>query len=111
MNESMLMGLAGFALGALIVGGLLWWLAQRRVGEATQRITHLEQARHQAVQHNSAARRQIEQLQKENGELRQLLARSGQAVPPPRAAPAEPAAAEPEDRPVAGFAPTQLIQR
>lgn len=111
MNEATSMALIGALVGALLAGGLIWWQSQRRLKEAAQRVEHLEQARHQAVQHTSQARRQIEQLQKENGELRHLLARSGQTVPPPRAMPVEPPAAEADDTPPAGFAPTQLIQR
>lgn len=111
MNEATSMAFFGALIGALLAGGLLWWQSQRRLKEAAQRVEHLEQARHQAVQHTSAARRQIEQLQKENGELRHLLARSGQPVPPPRPAAIEPAVAESDEPAAPGFAPTQLIQR
>lgn len=110
MNETTSMALIGALAGGLLAGGLIWLLAQRQLKQAAERVEHLEQARHQAVQHTSAARKQIEQLQKENGELRHLLARSGQTVPPPRALAVEvPTSAD--DEKAAGFAPTQLIQR
>ncbi len=109
--------LLGLTLGALLAGGLVWWRLQRRLREAATRVEHLEHTRHQAVQHTTQARRQIEQLQKENGELRHLLARSGQPAPP-RAAAADPEPADtgesataPAAADTAGFAPTQLISR
>ncbi len=110
MNDATSMALIGALLGALAAGGLIWWQSQRRLKEAALRVEHLEQARHQAVQHTSQARRQIEQLQKENGELRHLLARNGQAVPPPKAIAVEIPTSSDDDK-AAGFAPTQLIQR
>ena len=72
----------GLMLGAALVGGLLagglaWWLGQRQIKEAADRVTHLEQARHQAVQHTTMARRQIEQLQKELGCWRRAAPSAG----------------------------------
>jgi len=110
-DGGLMLGVAALA-GGVVAGGVAWWLGQRQIREAGERVAHLEQARHQAVQHTTMARRQIEQLQKELGELRHLLARTGTPVPPPRVLPVDPALpAAPEPDEAAGFQPTQLIQR
>lgn len=112
MSEGM-GGLLGLALGlALGAGGCALWMG-RRLKEALARQLHLEQCRAQEQQHTTAARRQMEVLQKELAELRHLLARRGQALParesvlhvPPEALDSEDAS--PLDD--GGFQRTQLI--
>ncbi|MBI3350787.1 MAG: hypothetical protein HY020_26760 [Burkholderiales bacterium] len=74
--------LGSFVLGALLgAGGVFAWLS-RRVKRDQQRVLHVEQARQLAAQQVTQARKQVEQLQRENHELR-LAVR-----PAPRAAPA-----------------------
>lgn len=103
-------GLAGAALGAL----LMLLPARRRLQASADRVAHLELQRQQVGQQTTQARRQIEQLQKELGELRHLMLRRG-VTPPQRQAvlevsevdvttPGAPQAPE-------AFAPTQLIAR
>ena len=83
MDKGQLLPLvSGFLLGALLAGAAVFvWLSQRLKREH-QRVHHVEQARQLAAQQVTQARKQVEQLQRENHELR-LAVR-----PAPRAAPA-----------------------
>jgi hypothetical protein len=99
----------GLAIGA---GGCALWMGQR-LKAALARQQHLEQCRTQEQQHTTAARRQMEVLQKELAELRHLLARRGQSLPA-RESVSElpPEAFEPTDSGElddGGFQRTQLI--
>lgn len=107
------MGMAGFLVGALLAGLGVWLWSQRQIKLLAERLVHLEQSRHQAMEQTSHARRQLEHLQKEAGELRHLLARSGAHVPAPKPLPVNPAQERLEEQKAeaSGFAATQLIQR
>lgn len=117
MNDWMGLGIG--LLGGLLIGaGGAWGMAQRRLREAEQRIAHVEQGRQQELHNTSAARRQVEVLQKELGEMRHLMARRGEKPPARQAAVLEvmddagqfapaPAASHAAE----AFAPTQLIPR
>lgn len=107
------MAVGGLVVGALLAGLGVWLWSQRQIKILADRIVHLEQARHQAMDQNTHARRQLEHLQKETGELRHLLARSGAAVPTPKPLPPDPVQERLEEQKAeaSGFAATQLIQR
>ncbi len=106
--------LAGLLLGVLITG--LWaWVRQRAL---QRRMAQLDAARHQLTLHNAAARRQIEQLQKELSDLRLADEREHHRVVHHEPLPTSSASVTPEllpeeepDRPNDGFAPTQLLNR
>lgn len=108
MAEALMLGL-GVLLGAAAVG--LW--ARARLLQATARMAHLEQSRQQELQHVSAARRQLESLQKELGEARHLLARRGLSVPhrAPEGLPMEDEVTQPQPLPADGFQATQIVPR
>jgi hypothetical protein len=78
---------AGAVGGAAVVGAgvSLWW--QRRLGKARALIEQLKASRDLLNQQNSQARRQIEQLQLEMGELRliaeRVRRRAANTVSPP----------------------------
>lgn len=111
MSEELMAVLAA-VLGVVIGAGVVGLMARGRLQTAAQRVQHLEQQRLQAAQQTSAARRQIETLQKEVGELRHLMTRRGVALPD-RENPgleATPEVEAPSKGPEA-FAATQLIQR
>lgn len=89
-NAQMLPLLGGLLLGALLgAGGMYGWLSSQLKRER-QRVQNVEQARQLSAQQVTQARKQVEQLQRENHELR-LAVR-----PAPRPAPA-PAAEAPVD--------------
>ena len=109
------------ALGGLLAGVLLtglWaWLRQQAL---KHRMGQLEATRSQLTQQNTAARRQVEQLQKELSELRLADERAHHRVVHHEPLPASSATVTPEllpheepepDRPNDGFAPTQLLSR
>lgn len=79
--------LVGIGLGA---GGVFLWLSAQLKKER-QRLSHVEQARQQSAQQVTQARKQVEQLQRENHELR-LAVR-----PAPRPAPAAEPAVDPAE--------------
>lgn len=83
MNNAQLMPLlGGLLLGALLgAGGIYGWLSSQLKRER-QRLQNVEQARQLSAQQVTQARKQVEQLQRENHELR-LAVR-----PAPRPAPA-----------------------
>ena len=106
--------LAGLLLGVLVTG--LWaWMRQKAL---QRRMTQLDAARHQLTLQNSAARRQIEQLQKELSDLRLADERAHHRVMHHEPLPASSASVTPDllpeeepERPNDGFAPTQLLNR
>lgn len=108
MGEAMILGL-GVLLGGVAVG--LW--ARSRLQQAAARVLHLEQSRAQELQHTSAARRQLESLQKELGEARHLLARRGLSVPHRAPEVTEPDLDVTQPQPLApdGFQATQIVPR
>ena len=107
------------ALGGLLLGALATWLwAWQRLKTQERRMAQLDAARNQLGQQNTAARRQIEQLQKELSELRLADERAHHRVvhhePLPQSGDSVTPELLPEDeaeRPTDGFAPTQLLNR
>ncbi len=112
-------------LGALIAGGLLFWWFGRQLKLSALKLERVEKARQFAAQQAAQARKQVEQLQKELGELRQAhgirtprtaahveLAPAASAEPLSAAQVAEalPLVAAPPRPPAApdGFADTQI---
>ena len=71
----------GIAVGSVFVGGLAaasvgaWWWGRKLKG-SDARNSKLDHARQFAEQQGVQVRKQVEQLQKEVGELRQQLARA-----------------------------------
>lgn len=92
MNNAELLPLIGSALVGIGVGagGVFVWLSGQ-VKRERQRVMNVEQARQQSAQQVTQARKQIEQLQRENHELR-LAVR-----PAPRPAPAPEPAVDPAE--------------
>ncbi len=78
--------LGGLLLGAVLSGGAVFVWLQRRLKQEQQRHLHGEQARQLAGQQLTQARKQIEQLQRENHELRLAV----RPAPRPAAAPEAP---------------------
>lgn len=92
MDPSQLLPLlGGFAVGALLAVGLHAWTL-RRLKREGQRVNNVEQARQLAAQQLTQARKQIEQLQRENHELRLTIRPAPRPAPPPEA-PVDPAEA------------------
>ena len=86
-NGQLLPLLGGFALGAVLAGGAVYaWVAQQLKRER-ERVQHVEQSRQQGAQQLTQARKQVEQLQRENHELRLAV----RPAPRPAAAPEMPA--------------------
>lgn len=106
---AVLAAVGGVVIGATVVG----LMARARLKAAAQRSQQLEQHRLQAAQQTSAARRQVEALQKEVQELRQLMAQGGVAVPARKLASLE--ALQDikldDEKETHGFAATQVIAR
>lgn len=119
MGNQATMSMLVAALGGLLLGVLGTWLwAWQRHKAQEHRLSQLDAARNQLTQQNGAARRQIEQLQKELSDLRladerahhrvvhhEPLPHSGDSVTPELLPEDEP------ERPNDGFAPTQLLNR
>lgn len=74
--------LGGFLLGGLAAAAVMWGWLSRQLTRERQRVHNVEQARQLSAQQLTQARKQIEQVQRENHELR-LSVR-----PTPRRAPA-----------------------
>jgi hypothetical protein len=116
--DQMMQLLAAFALGAVLAGsGVGWWLS-RQIQNAGTRLARSEHAREQSGQQLTQARRQIETLQMELGEVDR--ARRQQAVARVRAqhhtGPGEldgrqvvATPREDTDKPADGFADTMLL--
>lgn len=81
-NGQLLPLLGSFLLGAALGAGALFAWVSRQLKRERQRVHNVEQARQLSAQQLTQARKQIEQVQRENHELR-LAVR-----PTPRAAPA-----------------------
>lgn len=74
--------LVGIGLGA---GGVFLWLSSQ-VNRERQRVQNVEQARQLAAQQVTQARKQIEQLQRENHELRLAVRPAPRPAPQPEPA-------------------------
>jgi threonine dehydrogenase-like Zn-dependent dehydrogenase len=79
--DAQLMAVLAAGVGVVMGAGVVGLMARGKLKAAALRSQQLEQHRLQAAQQTSAARRQIEALQKEVQELRQLMAHSGVAAP------------------------------
>lgn len=92
MDNAQLTSLLGGALAGIAVGagGVFAWLSAQ-VKRERQRLAQIDQARQLSAQQVTQARKQIEQLQRENHELR-LAVR-----PAPRPAPAAEPAVDPAE--------------
>ena len=90
-NNQLLPLLGGFVLGGLVAAGALWGWLSSQLKRERQRVHNVEQARQLSAQQLTQARKQIEQVQRENHELR-LVVR-----PAPRPAPAAEAAVDPAE--------------
>ncbi len=89
MDNGQLLPLVGsFLAGAVLAAAAMYAWLSHQLKRGRQRLHHVEQARQLSAQQTTQARKQIEQLQRENHELR-LAVR-----PAPRPAPA------PEPQPV-----------
>ena len=116
--------LVGFIAGAVLAGLAGWLLQSLRSKRERAHLERVEQARKQAAQQLSQARRQVEQLQRDCHELR-AASRTG-ARPAPAAAP-EPApdsaaaarayveaqlrdAADESEKKPTGFADTMILR-
>jgi uncharacterized protein YdgA (DUF945 family) len=100
-TQQLLMAVAGLVVGAAAAwGGAVWWFG-RQLKTAHAKQDKVDKAREFAAQQASQARRQIEALQKELGELRLQVQQLGQT--PRRAAPQAPA---PVEMPILGVDPT-----
>jgi len=114
-TQQSLMLVAAFLIGAGIAWGAASWWFGRRLKGAAAGLERVEKARQFAAQQAAQARKQIETLQHEMGELRQKLSTrrgAGVAPPPVEVRPAPPSF-EPEPEPPApppdGFADTQVL--
>ncbi len=104
---------AAFLIGAGLAWGFASWWFGRRLKGAAAGIERVEKARQFAAQQAAQARKQIETLQHEMGELRQKLNNRGRG-PTPAVAPAvevrpAPPGSEPPSPPPDGFADTQVL--
>ncbi|KQW44822.1 MULTISPECIES: hypothetical protein [unclassified Roseateles] len=90
-NNELLPLLGGFLLGGMVTAGSLWGWLSRQLKRERQRVHNVEQARQLSAQQLTQARKQIEQVQRENHELR-LAVR-----PTPRPAPAVEAPVDPAE--------------
>jgi len=101
-----LAALPAFLIGAAAAcAGATWWF-KRKLKGAMAGLERVEKARQFAAQQAAQARKQIESLQQELGELRQRLGLRGRSAPAfseSRPPPPEPPAA-PD-----GFADTQVL--
>jgi hypothetical protein len=85
-NSQLLPLLGGVVVGGVLgAGGLYAWLSGRLKQEA-QRHHQAEQARQLSAQQVTQARKQIEQLQRENHELRLAVRPAPRPAPPPEPA-------------------------
>ena len=85
--------LGSFVLGGLLAaGGVYLWLS-RQLKHEQQRLHNVEQSRQLAAQQVTQARKQIEQLQRENHELRLAVRPAPRAAPAPTEAPVDAAEA------------------
>ncbi|RZL38350.1 MAG: hypothetical protein EOP35_05955 [Rubrivivax sp.] len=94
MDDGQLLPLVGSFLtgGAVAAGGLYAWLSSRARRQA-QRHLQAEQALQLAGQQLTQARKQIEQLQRDNHELRLVVRPAPRPATPPAEAPVDAAEA------------------
>ncbi|MEJ6002022.1 hypothetical protein [Paucibacter soli] len=112
-SNQWLMAIAGLALGAAAAwGGAVWWFG-RMLKQAAARLDKTEKARQFAATQTTQARKQIESLQHELGELRHAAQHKVHINPP---APSGPEMMLPvggtaprKPAPGDGFADTQVL--
>lgn len=87
MNNAEMLPLLGGALVGIGLGGggVFLWLSSQ-VKRERQRVQNVEQARQLAAQQVTQARKQIEQLQRENHELRLAVRPAPRPAPQPEPA-------------------------
>lgn len=84
-NGQLLPVLGGFLVGGVVAaGGMFGWLS-RQIKRERQRVHNVEQARQLSAQQLTQARKQIEQVQRENHELRLAVRPAPRAAPAPEA--------------------------
>lgn len=104
-----LIAVAGFLIGAVLAGGAAFWWFGRQLKAAADRVDKVEKARQFAGQQVTQARKQVEALQKELGDLKHAAktalrpARPADTLPP-----AEPEAFDPF-LPLAASAPPPAV--
>jgi uncharacterized membrane protein YccC len=86
-NGQLLPLLGGIALGAVLAGLAVYLWVAKKLKREHERVVHVEQSRQQGAQQLTQARKQVEQLQRENHELRLAV----RPVPRPAPAPEVPA--------------------
>lgn len=88
MNNAEMLPLLGGALVGIVLGagGVFFWLSAQ-VKRERQRVQNVEQARQLAAQQVTQARKQIEQLQRENHELRLAVRPAPRPAPAPEPVP------------------------
>jgi uncharacterized membrane protein YccC len=84
-NAQLLPLLGGFALGAALAAGAVYAWTAKKLKREHERVTHVEQSRQQGAQQLTQARKQVEQLQRENHELRLAVRPAPRPAPPPPA--------------------------
>ncbi|KQV46813.1 hypothetical protein ASC95_25120 [Pelomonas sp. Root1217] len=92
-NGQLLQLVGGFAVGGLVAGGAVYAWAAKRLKREHERVTHVEQARQLGAQQLTQARKQVEQLQRENHELRLAVRPAPRQAPAPEVAAPDPAEA------------------
>ncbi|MCF8206291.1 MAG: hypothetical protein K9J82_14515 [Methylotenera sp.] len=93
MDNAQLMPLLGGALAGVVLGaGAVYFWLSSRLKQERQRLHHVDQARQQTAQQVTQARKQVEQLQRENHELRLAVRPAPRPAPAPVAEPAVDAA-------------------
>lgn len=101
-TQQWLVAVAGLVIGAGIAWGVAIWWFGRQIKTALAKQDKVDKAREFAAQQASQARRQIEALQKELGDLRQQFHQ--QQAQAPRQTPAQSPA--PVEMPILGVDPT-----
>lgn len=125
MDKAPLLPLLGsFLLGGLLAAGAVFGWLWRQLQRERQRVHNVEQARQLAAQQLTQARKQVEQLQRDNHELRLAVRPAPRATPAPEAPAAPIDAAEaarlyaearlqpaPADEAAKGFKDTVVLPR
>ena len=84
-NGQLLPVLGGFVLGGLLAAGAVFGWLSSQLKRERQRVHNVEQARQLAAQQLTQTRKQIEQLQRENHELRLAVRPTPRAAAAPEA--------------------------
>ena len=92
-NVQWLLMLGGFVLGVVLGGVAVYIWATKKLKREHERVVHVEQSRHQGAQQLTQARKQVEQLQRENHELRLAVRPAPRSVPAPEVPAVNPAEA------------------